>query len=82
MSTVVQDMPQRAPLSCNSAADFVTLHGQEALGREVVLVEGTSYDPELDKFRPTAELPKYVHYADFQERVRRKQRKKLTLSPQ
>lgn len=49
------------PWSSNGAADFVQLHGQDALGTEVVLVEGeTTYDTGVDKFRPTSEIVEYV----------------------
>lgn len=49
-------------MSSNSAADFVKIHGQEALGEKFMLVEGTTYDVELDKFMPTAELTNENHY--------------------
>lgn len=60
MTTIVQAAAQRGPSSSNSAADFVKLHGQESLGGQVVLVEDTTYDVELDKFIPTEELTRYV----------------------
>lgn len=56
MTSIIQTEAQRGSSSSNSAADFVKLHGQEALGGQVGLVEDTTYDVELDKFLPTAEL--------------------------
>lgn len=61
MTTIIQTAAQRAPSSSNSAADFVKLHGQEALGGQVILFEDTTYDVELDKFIPTVEITRFVN---------------------
>lgn len=60
MTTIIQTAAHRGQSSSNSAADFVKLHGQEALGGQVVLVEDTIYDVELDKFIPTVEISRCV----------------------